>query len=375
MRTVNPAAAGGIFANTSTHQCLLEGNVWGAGNILLGGAGNDLIEGRGADDIIDGDRYVNVRLSVRTNAADPASQIGTTDLMTGVAKSGNFGTGTAGMTLQQAVFAGLVDPGNIVAVREILTSTTPDTDVALFSGPRTNYTVTAVGVGAAQVITVTDNVGTDGIDTVRNVETLRFTDGDVAASTIVAPAPVATFSPTTTLAFGLRDTGVQATQPVTVTNDGTANLAVSAVAITGAGFAVTNNGCTAAVAPAGTCTITVGFTPTTTTAVSGQLSVTHNAAGYPDRDQPHRTGSGASGAPDHHAAGHDRLRSPCHRFDPDAERQADQQRPGRTAAGGDQPGDDHGAVHRHPGHLPSGAGHARGWQVLQPVRELPAHVR
>ena len=30
-------------------------NVWGDGNILLGGAGSDLIEGRGADDIIDGD--------------------------------------------------------------------------------------------------------------------------------------------------------------------------------------------------------------------------------------------------------------------------------------------------------------------------------
>ena len=74
MLTVDPAAAGGIIANTSTHQCLLEGNVWGAGNILLGGGGNDLIEGRGADDIIDGDRYVNVRLSVRTNPADPASR-------------------------------------------------------------------------------------------------------------------------------------------------------------------------------------------------------------------------------------------------------------------------------------------------------------
>ena len=36
------------------------------------------------------------------------------------ATSGNFGPGTTGMTLQQAVFAGLVDPGNLVAVREIV---------------------------------------------------------------------------------------------------------------------------------------------------------------------------------------------------------------------------------------------------------------
>ena len=118
MLTVDPAAAGGIFANTSTHQCLLEGNVWGAGNILLGGAGSDLIEGRGADDIIDGDRYVNVRLSVRTDRTNPATEIGSTDLMTGLPKTGNFGAETAGMTLQQAVFAGKLNPGNIVAVRE-----------------------------------------------------------------------------------------------------------------------------------------------------------------------------------------------------------------------------------------------------------------
>ena len=109
------------------------------------------------------------------------------------------------MTLQQAVFAGLVDPGNIVAVREILTSTTTDTDVALFSGPRTNYTVTSVGVGAARVITVTDNVGTDGIDTVRNVETLRFTDQDVARH---PPSPHPhrwpSISPRPRVAFGLQ---------------------------------------------------------------------------------------------------------------------------------------------------------------------------
>ena len=58
------------------------------------------------------------------------------------------------MTLQQAVFAGLVDPGNIVSVREILTSTTPDTDVALFSGRVANYTVESASVGAARVFTV-----------------------------------------------------------------------------------------------------------------------------------------------------------------------------------------------------------------------------
>ncbi len=140
--TTDPAP---IEAATTTRYCGLVGNVWGAGNILLGGGGSDTIEGRGADDIIDGDKYLGVRLSVRTDVNNPATQIGTTDLMTKVATSGNFGPGTAGMTLQQAVFAGLVDPGKIAIVREILTPATAlltgTTDTAVFSAPLAGYTV------------------------------------------------------------------------------------------------------------------------------------------------------------------------------------------------------------------------------------------
>ncbi len=95
------------------------------------------------------------------------------------------------MTLQQAVFAGLVDPGNIVAVRELDKSATAGADVALFSGPVANYTRTVATIGGEQVFTVTDNVGTDGIDTVRNVETLRFTDADVSTAPTQAAAPTA----------------------------------------------------------------------------------------------------------------------------------------------------------------------------------------
>ncbi len=159
-----------IRAASATHNCPLTGNVWGAGNILLGGAGSDLIEGRGADDIIDGDRYLNVRLSVRTDPASAASEIGSTDLMGNKAKTGNFGAGTTDMTLQQAVFAGLVDPGNIVAVREILSPGSTDEDVALFSEvedqlrdhPRTD--------GVRVTVTHTGGTAADGIDTLRNVE-------------------------------------------------------------------------------------------------------------------------------------------------------------------------------------------------------------
>ena len=99
-----------------------------------------------------------------------------------------------GPTLQEAVFAGTVDPGNLVAVREILTPVAgtgaASTDTAVFSGPRANYTITAVN----GVLTVTQTganvVGqkvSDGIDTVRNVEALQFTDQTVSVRVPAAP--------------------------------------------------------------------------------------------------------------------------------------------------------------------------------------------
>ena len=146
------------------------------GNILMGGDGSDLIEGRGGDDVIDGDRWLNVRISVRTNPADPDSEIGSTTRMKGLATSGNFGPGTANMTLTQAVFAGLVNPGNLVIVREIITppSNPATIDSAVFSGPAADYTVTTDA--STGTVTVTDNVGLDGTDTLRNVERLVFAD-------------------------------------------------------------------------------------------------------------------------------------------------------------------------------------------------------
>ncbi|MEP7193083.1 MAG: peroxidase family protein, partial [Actinomycetota bacterium] len=177
-----PAAT--VAAASATGFCPLVGNVWGGGNILLGGAGSDTLEGRGGDDIIDGDRSLGVRISVR-DPLEQATEIGSTDLMEHAATTGSFGPGTGGMTLQQAVFAGLVDPGTLVAVREIKSpaagTDTASVDTAVFSDVKARYTVTTVPAGATlgapdSVTTVAHLGGTgpDGTDTLRNIESLQF---------------------------------------------------------------------------------------------------------------------------------------------------------------------------------------------------------
>ena len=179
---------------TPMPQCpQFVGPTFGAGNILLGGAGSDLLEGRGADDIIDGDRFLTVRISVRTDVTDPATEIGTTGLMESQATSGSFGTGTAGMTLQQAVFAGLVDPGKLAIVREVKTAppVAGDADTALFSGPAADYDITPQPDGSVTVDHAR-GAATDGIDTLRNVERVQFADQSVTVSTLFNSAATGT---------------------------------------------------------------------------------------------------------------------------------------------------------------------------------------
>ena len=299
----------GVIANAQTNYCGLTGNVWGDGNILLGGAGSDVLEGRGADDIIDGDRYLNVRLSVRTNADGTGLELGTTNLMENAATSGNFGANTGGMTLQQAVFAGKVDPGQIVIVREIVSNpSATDVDTARFAGNRSEYVInTAFRLDpvdprvivnhVAPVVPVAPLVGDAvcqggcGIDTVRNIEKLEFKDQTISFGT-----PVASVSPTS-LAFGQRSTvAAPVTLPVTLTNTGNGDLNVTSRFMTGpdaAEFSVT--GVCLTVVPGGTCVFNVSFDPATAALKTADLNITHDAAGSPTIVP--LTGEGVSNTP------------------------------------------------------------------------------
>ncbi len=292
-----------ILANTTTRYCLIEPGelVWGDGNVLLGGAGSDTLEGRGADDILDGDRYMNVRIGIHANADGTGPEIATTQLMENVPTGTDWSGPLAGKTLQQAVFAGLIDPGQLEIVREILTPTalelTGNIDTAFFSAPLAGYTIDLNPDGS---VTISDAAGAavDGTDILWNVEQASFCNGVDAAgrcndSTVVplptltggpGPLPVAAVATTPlvqSLAFGSVNTGVTtAAQTVTVTNTGTASLIVSGVTTTDPQFAVATNLCTT-VPVAGSCTITVSFAPTATGPVAASLRIATNAVGSP----------------------------------------------------------------------------------------------
>lgn len=146
-----------------------------AGDIILGGDGSDLIAGQGGDDIIDGDKYLNVRIGVFQNNDGTGAQIDTANSMTELASE---------------MFNGVYNAGQLRIVREILTANgAGDVDIAVFSGDLADYDITNNSNGT---ITVAHARGTqtDGTDTLRNIERMRFADQEIAVNTPATGVPV-----------------------------------------------------------------------------------------------------------------------------------------------------------------------------------------
>ncbi len=157
---------------------------WAGGEIIIGGAGSDLLAGEGGDDILDGDAALDVALMVVGDTTRYASM----------------------QDLAGDVFAGLINPGNISISRVISDQDIPndDTDTAVYSGNRSDYTIESILVAGSIAdadgdgfIRVTDNrllpvgqpidrQGNEGADLVRNIERLQFAD-----QTVVIPLGVA----------------------------------------------------------------------------------------------------------------------------------------------------------------------------------------
>ncbi len=124
------------------------------------------------------------------------------------------------------------------------------------------YTPAAIGAGKA-LLTLTHSASTPALTV------------DLTGAGFV-PVPIATVSPAS-LIFATALGTTSASQAVTVTNTGAADLTVTGVTVTGANasdFAATN-GC-ATVAPGGSCQVTVTFTPATTGTHTATLGIADN---------------------------------------------------------------------------------------------------
>ena len=185
-------AVSGFTGSVLTNFALINGlqefvgvgvTSFGAGNIILGGEGSDIIEGRGGDDLIDGNNWLNVRISVRANLDGTGEEIDSFDSME---------------PLVPLMVNGTYNPGQLQIVREIMpgdANAVDNFDTVFFSGNLADYTISidangTVGDPRDDIVTVTDNVGLDGTDRLTNVERLQFSDQSVVLVPGVNEEPI-----------------------------------------------------------------------------------------------------------------------------------------------------------------------------------------
>ncbi|WP_417581806.1 peroxidase family protein [Pelagibacterium sp.] len=153
---------------------------YSAGEIILGGAGSDIMMGMMGDDIIDGDKWLDVQIGVFA--------VGDTDHAGAPLELHNSMT-----TLAQRMFSGELNPGQLSIVRTIRQADgTGDVDIAVFGDVMENYDISFNPDGTVTVehTTVSDDLESDGTDTLRNVEVLRFADQDFTLNQPATGMPV-----------------------------------------------------------------------------------------------------------------------------------------------------------------------------------------
>jgi hypothetical protein len=110
------------------------------------------------------------------------------------------------------------------------------------------------------------------------------TAGNVTSSAATLTVNAATASLTvspTSLSFGNIDTNGSSTLGVTLKNSGSANVSISSVGATGAGFSTSNVSSGTVLAPGQSAALNVTFAPTSTGSVTGGVTVASNATNSP----------------------------------------------------------------------------------------------
>ncbi|NTJ43914.1 calcium-binding protein [Agrobacterium larrymoorei] len=200
---------GNLIAAAPTSGDLESVVAFNRGNLLLGGDGSDSLRGNGGDDFLDGDAWLNVRIRITAPGADnlQANQIATVDSLKHVFTA-QENPAWAGKSLFELMISRTIVPNQLHIVREVVTSTTSgNVDTAEFNDIRANYSIVKNADGTFTVThntisNVVDplterNLVSDGVDTLRNIEFARFSDGVQVALVNVPATGVPVISDTT----------------------------------------------------------------------------------------------------------------------------------------------------------------------------------
>ena len=163
--------------------------VWDTGDIIIGGAGSDVITGRNGADLIDGDAVLQTWISIPDTWGITNQAPGYVTLPAGRVYVASMATIRAYIADNLITTPVLNDLQIVRLIAQTGHST--ETDVAVYQAARANYTVTLNANGTVTVSDPRNGGGAtiDGVDTLRNIEIIRFTDGDLVVASLPPSAP------------------------------------------------------------------------------------------------------------------------------------------------------------------------------------------
>jgi len=165
-------------------------------------------------------------------------------------------TGTSPVTVNSAAITG---SGFSIVAQSFPVTLNPNQSLTL----QVQFDPTATGTASGQ-FTISSNSTTGGTAVV------------ALSGTGVAANPQLTIS-ATTLSFGSVTVNTPTTQSLTLTSSGTTPVTVNSAAITGAGFTIVGGSFPVTLNPTQTLALQIQFEPTTTGAVTGQLTISSNS--------------------------------------------------------------------------------------------------
>ena len=162
-------------------------------------------------------------------------------------------TGNASVSLSQATMTG---SGFTVSGLSL--------PVTLAAGQSTSFSVSFAPTAAGSVtgaVTITSNAG-------NSPTTITLSGTGIQPLISMSPASAN---------FGSVNTGASGTQTLTISNPGTANLAITQASLSGAAFAFSGLTVPVTIAPGGSSSFTVSFAPTVAGTSSGTLTLVNNS--------------------------------------------------------------------------------------------------
>jgi hypothetical protein len=232
-------------------------------------------------------------LSIADNATGSPQTVALKGTATATAVAPTATLSPASLTFASTA-VGSTTAAQVVTLKNTSTTTALTITSIAYSGTNaTSFVKSATTCGSSLAAGKTCTISTEFKPTAAGALTATLSVADNATGSPqkvtlkgTGTAPKATITPATLTFASTKEGATSAAQTVTLTNSGTAIMNISSIVVAGTNatsFKIASKTCGSTLAAAAKCTLSVNFKPLATGTLTGDIAITDNAAGSPQK--------------------------------------------------------------------------------------------